>query len=226
VSQFQLNTGKDVVRAIQDFESKGPLRGLVLDLRNNPGGVLQAAVEVSDAFIDEGLIVYTEGRLANAQLRYSASAKTAAPKVPMVVIINTGSASASEIVAGALQDHKRGLILGTDSFGKGSVQTILPLTADRAVKLTTALYFTPNGRSIQAQGIVPDIRVDEAEIRNLDNGDRVKESDLSGHLVNGIGAAKAKTGADAKLVEQDFQLFEALNLLKALVILQPRQTPG
>jgi carboxyl-terminal processing protease len=198
----------------------------VLDLRNNPGGVLQAAVEVSDAFIDEGLIVYTEGRLANAQLRYSASAKTAAPKVPMVVIINTGSASASEIVAGALQDHKRGLILGTDSFGKGSVQTILPLTADRAVKLTTALYFTPNGRSIQAQGIVPDIRVDEAEIRNLDNGDRVKESDLSGHLVNGIGAAKAKTGADAKLVEQDFQLFEALNLLKALVILQPRQTPG
>jgi carboxyl-terminal processing protease len=226
VSQFQVNTGKDVVRAIQDFESKGPLRGLVLDLRNNPGGVLQAAVEVSDAFIDEGLIVYTEGRLANAQLRYSASAKTAAPKVPMVVIINTGSASASEIVAGALQDHKRGLILGTDSFGKGSVQTILPLTADRAVKLTTALYFTPNGRSIQAQGIVPDIRVDEAEIRNLDNGDRVKESDLSGHLVNGIGAAKAKTGADAKLVEQDFQLFEALNLLKALVILQPRQTPG
>ncbi len=222
VSQFQVNTGKDLVKAIKDLESKGPLRGLVLDLRNNPGGVLQAAVEVSDAFIDDGLIVYTEGRLANAALRYSATANTAAPTVPLVVLINAGSASASEIVAGALQDHKRGLVLGTDSFGKGSVQTILPLTSDRAVKLTTALYFTPNGRSIQAQGIVPDIRVDEAEIRNLENADRVKESDLSGHLENGNGTSTAKAGADAGLVERDFQLFEALNLLKALVILQPQ----
>jgi carboxyl-terminal processing protease len=226
VSQFQVNTGKDLGKAIKSLESKGPLRGLVLDLRNNPGGVLQAAVEVSDAFIDEGLIVYTEGRLANSALRFNASAATVAPKVPMVVIINTGSASASEIVAGALQDHKRALVLGTDSFGKGSVQTILPLTSDRAVKLTTARYFTPNGRSIQAQGIVPDIRVEEAEVRNLENGDRVKESDLSGHLANGNGSAKATTGADAKLVEQDFQLFEALNLLKALVILQPPLKQG
>jgi carboxyl-terminal processing protease len=226
VSQFQVNTGKDLGKAIKSLESKGPLRGLVLDLRNNPGGVLQAAVEVSDAFIDEGLIVYTEGRLANSALRFNASAATVAPKVPMVVIINTGSASASEIVAGALQDHKRALVLGTDSFGKGSVQTILPLTSDRAVKLTTARYFTPNGRSIQAQGIVPDIRVDEAEIRNLENGDRVKERDLSGHLENGNGATVAKNNGDAKLVEQDFQLFEALNLLKALVILQPPLKQG
>lgn len=226
VSQFQVNTGKELSKAIQSLESKGPLRGLVLDLRNNPGGVLQAAVEVSDAFIDKGLIVYTEGRLANSELRFNASAATVAPSVPMVVLINAGSASASEIVAGALQDHKRGLVLGTDSFGKGSVQTILPLTSDRAVKLTTARYFTPNGRSIQAQGIVPDIRVEEAEVRNLENGDRVKESDLSGHLENGNGAAKAATGANAKLVEQDFQLFEALNLLKAMVILQPPLKQG
>nr|WP_281177190.1 S41 family peptidase [Marinobacterium profundum] len=226
VSQFQVNTGKELGKAINSLESKGPLRGLVLDLRNNPGGVLQAAVEVSDAFIDEGLIVYTEGRLANSELRFNASTVTAAPKVPMVVLINAGSASASEIVAGALQDHKRGLVLGTDSFGKGSVQTILPLTSDRAVKLTTARYFTPNGRSIQAQGIVPDIRVEEAEVRNLDNADRVKERDLNGHLENGNGAAGVKNSADANLVERDFQLFEALNLLKALVILQPPLTQG
>ncbi|WP_227819975.1 S41 family peptidase [Marinobacterium aestuarii] len=226
VSQFQVNTGKELAKAIKSLESTTPLRGLVLDLRNNPGGVLQAAVEVSDAFIDEGLIVYTEGRLANSELRFNASAATVAPSVPMVVLINAGSASASEIVAGALQDHKRALVLGTDSFGKGSVQTILPLTSDRAVKLTTARYFTPNGRSIQAQGIVPDIRVDEAEVRNLDNAEGVKESDLSGHLENGNGAAKAITGANAKLVEQDFQLFEALNLLKALVILQPPLKQG
>ncbi|UTW14457.1 S41 family peptidase [Marinobacterium rhizophilum] len=226
VSQFQVNTGTELAKAIGSLQNSGPLRGLVLDLRNNPGGVLQAAVEVSDAFIDEGLIVYTEGRLANSELRFNASAATVAPKVPMVVLINAGSASASEIVAGALQDHKRGLVLGTDSFGKGSVQTILPLTAERAVKLTTARYFTPSGRSIQAQGIVPDIRVEEAEVRNLDNGGRVKESDLSGHLENGTGAARTATGANAKLVEQDFQLFEALNLLKALVILQPPLKQG
>ncbi|MFC6671175.1 S41 family peptidase [Marinobacterium aestuariivivens] len=227
VSQFQVNTGKDLVEAIEDLQDKGPLRGLVLDLRNNPGGVLQAAVEVSDAFLDDGLIVYTEGRLANAALRYSASARTAAPEVPLVVMINAGSASASEIVAGALQDHKRGLILGTDSFGKGSVQTILPLTADRAVKLTTARYFTPSGRSIQAQGIVPDIRVEEAEVRNLENGDRLKESDLTGHLVNGQNNGESNgVKADDKLVERDFQLFEALNLLKALVILKPESKQG
>lgn len=227
ISQFQVNTGTDLARAVRDLERKGPLRGLVLDLRNNPGGVLQAAVEVSDAFLDDGLIVYTEGRLANSELRYNATANTVAPQVPLVVMINAGSASASEIVAGALQDHKRGLILGTDSFGKGSVQTILPLTADRAVKLTTARYFTPSGRSIQAQGIVPDIRVDEAEVHNVENGDRIKESDLAGHLVNGQSNGDGSSvKVDARLAERDFQLFEALNLLKALVILKPVSNQG
>src|SRR5690606_22931636 len=196
------------------------LRGLVMDLRNNPGGVLQAAVEVADHFLKSGLIVYTEGRLANSELRFNADPADASEGVPLVVLINGGSASASEIVAGALQDHKRAVLMGTDSFGKGSVQTVLPLNNDRALKITTALYFTPNGRSIQAQGIVPDIEVARAKVTREQDDENIKEADLQGHLGNGNGGAdrrsQGKSAGPARLQDGDYQLSQALNLLKGL----------
>ena len=199
ISQFQVNTGSEVEKALTSLkkENKGqPLKGLILDLRNNPGGVLQAAVEVTDHFISSGLIVYTKGRLANAELRFSANAENPSEGVPLVVLINGGSASASEIVAGALQDHKRAIVMGTDSFGKGSVQTVLPLNNDRALKLTTALYYTPKGRSIQAQGIVPDILVERAKLSQEDSAMGIKEADLVGHLGNGNGGPDKRSKAD------------------------------
>ncbi|MEL7400705.1 MAG: S41 family peptidase, partial [Pseudomonadota bacterium] len=184
ITQFQEKTGPELNKAIARLnDNDTELNGLILDLRNNPGGVLDAAVEVTDAFIDEGLIVYTEGRAVNSELRFSATEQTAARDIPVVVLINGGSASASEIVAGALQDHKRAVIVGTRSFGKGSVQSVLPITEDKAIKLTTARYFTPNGRSIQAQGIEPDIRVEQSEVTPYENR-FYKESDLPGHLKN------------------------------------------
>ncbi|WP_421867103.1 S41 family peptidase [Motiliproteus sp.] len=224
VSQFQVHTGEDLVKAIEKLKQQGQLRGLILDLRNNPGGVLQAAVEVSDAFLEEGLVVYTKGRIQQSDLSYSATPQNPSGELPLVVLINSGSASASEIVAGALQDHGRAVIMGTPSFGKGSVQTVLPLANERALKLTTARYFTPNGRSIQAEGIVPDIEVEQATLTRLDTRQRVKESDLVGHLDNGNGSDAAqgsdngRSESDAKLLENDYQLNEALNLLKALSI--------
>lgn len=220
ISQFQAHTGEDLVAAIADMRRDGEMKGLVLDLRNNPGGVLQAAVEVGNAFLDEGLIVYTEGRLPNSELRFNANEETAAPETPLVVLINGGSASASEIVAGALQDHQRAVIMGTDSFGKGSVQTVLPLGEDRAIKLTTARYFTPSGRSIQAQGIQPDLRVDDARLTRINSEERIKERDLAGHLENGSQKQAVDNGASVELSARDFQLYEALNLLKAMQILQ------
>ncbi len=223
VSQFQVNTGAEVAKALSSLkkENKGKaLNGLVLDLRNNPGGVLQAAVEVSDHFLSSGLIVYTKGRLANAELSFSATAENASGNVPLVVLINGGSASASEIVAGALQDHKRAVVMGTDSFGKGSVQTVLPLNNDRALKLTTALYYTPNGRSIQAQGIVPDIIVEQAKISQEDTVLGLKEADLAGHLGNS-SANKRKVSKDKapRMQDQDYQINQAINLLKGLNVL-------
>ena len=199
------------------------LNGIILDLRNNPGGVLQAAVEVVDHFITKGLIVYTKGRIANSELRFSATGKDESEAVPMVVLINGGSASASEIVAGALQDQKRAVLMGTTSFGKGSVQTVLPLNNDRALKITTALYFTPNGRSIQAQGIVPDIEVRRAKITSeSQDGEYFKEADLQGHLGNGNGGADKPSGAASKAKpmpqDDDYQLAQALSLLKGLSI--------
>lgn len=227
ISQFQAHTGEDLVAAIRTMQRDARLKGLVLDLRNNPGGVLQAAVEVSDAFLDEGLIVYTEGRLPNSELRFNASEQTAAADTPLVVLINGGSASASEIVAGALQDHQRAVIMGTDSFGKGSVQTVLPLGEDRAIKLTTARYYTPGGRSIQAQGIQPDLRVDDARLTRVHEGERIKERDLAGHLENGTAKAGAELSEQLPdLSARDFQLYEALNLLKAMQILQRSQSNG
>ena len=224
ITQFQVNSGEEVGKALAKLrkENGKKLRGLVLDLRNNPGGVLQAAVEVTDHFLKKGLIVYTEGRIANSELRFNADPADASEGVPLVVLINGGSASASEIVAGALQDHKRGVLMGTDSFGKGSVQTVLPLNNDRALKLTTALYFTPNGRSIQAQGIVPDIEVARAKLTREQGDETIKEADLQGHLGNGNGGAdkpsKGKTSAPARPQDDDYQLSQALNLLKGLSV--------
>jgi carboxyl-terminal processing protease len=198
------------------------MNGLILDLRNNPGGVLQAAVEVADHFLTKGLIVYTKGRIANSELRFSADPADASEGAPLVVLINGGSASASEIVAGALQDQKRGILMGTDSFGKGSVQTVLPLANDRALKITTALYYTPNGRSIQAQGINPDIEVKRAKVTTEADGENYKEADLLGHLGNGNGGAdkpttKSKAGK-ARPQDDDYQLNQALSLLKGLSV--------
>jgi carboxyl-terminal processing protease len=230
ITQFQAATDKNLVEAVRklETENKGPLRGLVLDLRNNPGGVLNAAVGVSDAFLDKGLIVYTEGRVADSKMRLSATPGDVLNGAPMVVLINGGSASASEIVAGALQDHKRAVIMGTKSFGKGSVQTIIPMSNGGALKLTTARYYTPNGRSIQALGIVPDVVTEEARITKDETGDRLREADLARHLENGTTPAtpKAAPKKDGKPQDdagktpaaEDYQLQEALNLLKGITI--------
>ncbi|MFC3283842.1 S41 family peptidase [Litchfieldella rifensis] len=225
VSQFQNRTGDQVREAIARLERDAPLNGLVLDLRNNPGGVLQAAVAVADAFLDSGLIVYTEGRLPDSDMRFSASRDTAAPEVPMVVLINGGSASAAEIVAGALQDQRRAVVMGTDSFGKGSVQQVMPLGNGDGLKLTTALYYTPNGRSIQAQGIEPDVEVVRGRLEVAENSNiQLRESDLEGHL-QGNGEERQRREGNARLSE-DYQLGEALNLLKALNVLGQRATPA
>jgi carboxyl-terminal processing protease len=226
-----------MVDAIDELikENKGALKGLILDLRNNPGGVLNGAVAVSDAFLTKGMIVYTEGRIADSRLRFNATPDDIIDGAPLVVLVNQGSASASEIVAGALQDHKRAIIVGAKTFGKGSVQTILPLSSDSALKLTTARYYTPSGRSIQAEGITPDIVLETIEVAQVEtNIEPLKESDLTHHLKNGNGdksdkdkgAAKESDKSDKEkgksLVKDDYMLYEALNLLKGLVILQDR----
>lgn len=219
ISQFQGDTDTEFYKAIAKMEKQKAIKGVVLDLRNNPGGVLQAAVGVVDAFIDKGMIVYTQGRQNASRSEFKATLKnTRLGTVPVVVLVNEGSASASEIVSGALQDHHRALILGTETFGKGSVQTVIPLSNGAAVKLTTALYYTPNGRSIQAQGITPDLIVPDATL-SLKKGDFVvKEAELNGHLSNGTGGAD-KIGAAAtlsELAQKDFQLFQAVTILKTL----------
>ena len=228
ISQFQSHTGDNLAEAIDKLkeENKGQLKGLVLDLRNNPGGVLNAAVEVSDAFLDKGLIVYTQGRIEDSELKFNASPRHLLDNAPLVVLVNGGSASASEIVAGALQDHKRAVIIGTRTFGKGSVQTILPLTNDTALKLTTARYYTPSGRSIQAEGIQPDIELDPVKLTKVDDTamERLKEADLSGHLQNGnakpVDKDKKEKAPKLSLAETDYQLYEALNILKGMHLLQ------
>ena len=230
VAQFQNATGGDVGKSLDKLMAKQELKGLVLDLRNNPGGILRASVDVAGLFMNGGNVVYTEGRLPNSDMYYEADAKDLSQGTPLVVLINSGSASASEIVAGALQDHKRAVIMGTRSFGKGSVQTILPLSESRAVKLTTALYFTPNGRSIQAEGIVPDIMVERAKVTTYNNAPQVTEADLSGHLDNGNGKdegsdnegkkqSRASRKIASELLSSDNQLYEALTLLKGLNVL-------
>jgi len=233
IAQFQVDTGQDVKKALNDNLKKHALKGVILDLRNNPGGVLQASVEVADAFLDGGKVVYTEGRMNHSNLNYDAEPGDLIQGLPLVVLINEGSASASEIVAGALQDHRRALVIGTRSFGKGSVQTVIPITDDKAVKLTTALYFTPNGRSIQAQGIEPDLVVERAELTTVKSRGRITEAQLAGHLDNAKGGKDIKTQEreqerdlnTANLQGRDNQLYEALNLLKGLTFFKAAAQP-
>lgn len=248
---FQAPAADDLKNAITKLltEAKGHMKGLVIDLRNNPGGLLDSAIRISDLFLDapklknDGLIVYTKGRIPGADIHAKATPGDIIQGVPIVVLINGGSASASEIVAGALQDYKRAIIMGTRSFGKGSVQTIIPIDRTTGIKLTTALYYTPSGRSIQAKGIEPDIAVQELKV-NKDTDekpmDEIDEKDLSGHLNNGNAPPDNSKSDNTKsdeekstsslmnpteeeaptpvspLVYEDFQLFEALNMLKGI----------
>ncbi len=265
VTSFQENTGASVVKHFNDLAKPGPLKGLVVDLRNDPGGLLNAAVGVSGAFLPpKTLVTSTDGRTPDAKHLYSVQPEDylrgsrddylkalppEAKTVPIVVLVNGGSASASEIVAGALQDHKRAIVMGTQSFGKGSVQSVLPLPGNTAIKLTTARYYTPSGRSIQAKGIVPDIVVEDTP--NGDSFKRIREADLERHLENdkdGSGkdiakdaakdTAKPQTKAPGKTKtpakdeaedtpppaeiasKSDYQLGQAINLLKGLQIMQ------
>ena len=226
ITQFQANTGQNLKTALRklETENKSKLKGMVLDLRNNPGGVLNAAVAVSDVFLSDGLIVYTEGRVSDSKLKFSATSSEAIKGAPLVVLVNGGSASASEIVAGALQDHGRAIIMGTKTFGKGSVQTIMPMSNGAALKLTTARYYTPSGKSIQATGIEPDIITEDVKVtKNKQDEDRLKEADLSGHL-DGSDEGKSADKEDKekttekKSTDDDFQLNEALTLLKGINI--------
>ena len=241
LSSFQAKTGESMVEAIEELKKSGKIEGLVIDLRNNPGGVLNAAVSVSDAFLDDGLIVYTDGRVEDAKMKFNASSGDILDGAPIVVLINAGSASASEIVAGALQDHKRAVIMGEKTFGKGSVQTILPTSNGAAVKLTTARYYTPSGRSIQAEGISPDVQISRLKLEAAAQSEfgPLKEADLANHLENNDANGKkpaAKTPESGKvdptaketpktkeeiedaLALQDYPLNEALNLLKGINI--------
>lgn len=225
LAQFQERSGEDLAKALAALhkENGGSLEGLVLDLRNNPGGLLDQAIEVADRFLAEGLIVYTKGRDDDAQMEFSAMQSGTEPGYPMVVLINGGSASASEIVAGALQDHGRAVIMGVQSFGKGSVQTIIPLSDDSGLRLTTAKYYTPNGTSIQARGIIPDLEVLQGEIKEVPEASHFREKDLENHF-NGEGNDEpAAPGVATPLDEEtlkDFQLMRALDLLKGWKILQ------
>ncbi len=237
ISTFSYQTTEATKNAIIELKKEAgakEIKGYVLDLRNNPGGVLEQSVYVADLFIDKGLIVSTKGRDTKEQLVFSATpSDTLVKDTPLVVLINNGTASAPEIVAGALQDHKRALIVGTKSFGKGSVQTVMTLPGYGAIRLTTALYYTPSGRSIQAEGIVPDIIVEQAKVELLNNKDKknqFSEATLRNHLANKtISSAtevkdveKTKAEFWTKLYEQDYQLARALDILKSMDILKKR----
>lgn len=223
IIQFQENTSVDLEKAIKDLTPKdGRLKGMILDLRNNPGGLLQEAVAVSNLFLDSGLIVYTKGRAAGNDYTFNADGAKSQPDYPMIVLVNGGSASAAEIVAGALQDHKRAAILGTATFGKGSVQTIMPLSDGSALKITTSKYYTPSGRSIQAKGIEPDIVVGGSMKGHI------KEKDLDGHLAGEDAQEKKAVTKDPKMKinegaeksenGEDMQLKRALDYLKSWYI--------
>ena len=225
LAQFQERSSQDLAAALADLQkaSQSDLKGLILDLRNNPGGLLDQAVEVADLFLREGLIVYTKGREAEAQMEFSATAAGTEPEYPLVILINGGSASASEIVAGALQDHGRAVILGTQSFGKGSVQTIIPLSDQSGLRLTTARYYTPRGTSIQAKGITPDIEVQTLELTDAAEGDQLRERDLKNHFETGQLPAPDKGESALPLDEsfrKDYQLMRAFDLLKGWQVFQ------
>jgi len=233
ISSFQSRTARQLKKQVKKLSSKNKekkLKGLILDLRNNPGGILKGAIDVSNAFINKGLIVYTKGRAKDSELKFSASVGDVLDGAPIVVLVNNGSASASEIVAGALQDHKRAIIMGAQTFGKGSVQTVLPMSEKTAIKLTTARYYTPSGRSIQAEGIVPDINTGNWKLeKDLGNGFKtVKEADLQGSLKNksSIKKKNGKKKSDKKKnkkkdkFKSDYALHEAMNILKGLNVLK------
>jgi carboxyl-terminal processing protease len=235
ITQFTSQTGAGVKKAMTKLQKKSSgLKGLVLDLRNNPGGVLSAAVDVADAFIDHGKIVSIKGRAPHTDKQFDAAPGDALAGVPMVVLVNQGSASAAEIVAGALQDDQRAVIMGHRTFGKGSVQTVIPLKSGAALKLTTARYYTPSGHSIQDEGIEPDVPIQPVKITPKKNPGTLafSEADLAGALKNNtetrgertsIKAEKAHQAKQVKLAEQDYGLYEALNLLKGLHILQQHE---
>ncbi|WP_320169909.1 S41 family peptidase [Maridesulfovibrio sp.] len=222
LTRFNENTTREMHKALEQYKKKHTLKGIVLDLRNNPGGLLTQAVSVADTFIDHGLIVYIEGRDKASRKDFMARAQDTDIDVPMVTLINAGSASASEIVSGALKDHDRSLLLGERTFGKGSVQTIIPMADGSGIKLTTALYYTPSGRSIQAEGIDPDIAypfVKPVEDTNKDDRFIVREQDLSRHLENNGHNGKNKAERDEKakmMLERDNQLRLGLQLVKQL----------
>jgi carboxyl-terminal processing protease len=230
LSQFQSSTARDLRKEITELEKENkPLKGLILDLRNNPGGLLDQAVKVSDEFLNEGLIVYTGGRLKSQDMRFEAHMNTRPHSYPVVVLVNEGSASAAEIVAGALQDHKRAVIVGVKTFGKGSVQTVMPLRNGGALRLTTALYYTPSGRSIQAKGIDPDIVVEKVIPGSMEedrHGTRaIREEDLKNHMNGGeVEPADNKPDSDQgstikEELTRDNQLSRALDVLKSWEIL-------
>jgi carboxyl-terminal processing protease len=244
IAQFQEKTDEDLSKALKSLqeETKGPLSGLVLDLRNDPGGLLDQAVRVADHFVEDGLIVYTEGREKDAKMQFFAKKGGKEPSYPIVVLINGGSASASEIVAGALQDHKRAIVMGTQSFGKGSVQTIIPLSDESGLRLTTARYFTPKGRSIQAKGITPDIVVERIELPkqgDKKDGFHISEKDLENHFEE-VDKSEPKDvkkddkkedkkdkAVSAKIednLKNDYQVMRALDLLKGWEILKKMET--
>lgn len=234
IATFSFQTTEAVIKAIEELKKeagKKEIKGYILDLRNNPGGVLEQSVSVANLFLNNGLIVSTKGRDNKVQMSFSADpSKTLVKDKPIVVLINNGSASASEIVAGALQDHKKALILGTKSFGKGSVQTVMSIPGYGAMRITTALYYTPADRSIQAEGIVPDIAVEQAKVELLTNKDKkldFSEASLRNHLTNKTSAILEEKDLDKKkaefwnkLYEQDYQLARALDVLKSMVLIK------
>ncbi len=217
ITTFSEQTKKSATEAIKKLKKNKNLKGYVLDLRNNPGGLLEQAVSISDLFLEKGEIVSTRGRNSSNPDTYKAAPGDIINGLPLVVLINSGSASASEIVAGALQDHKRAIILGTQSFGKGSVQTIIPVNPFGALRMTTARYFTPSGKSIQKKGISPDIVVDQAKIEKIDKRNGSRESDLSGALDNPSKNSEEKDteNSNEKKID-DFQLSRALDLVRGI----------
>jgi len=237
IALFQELTANDVEKILNVLkkQNREPLKGLVLDLRNNPGGLLESAIQVADDFLDadnlkhNNLIVYTKGQVEETQITAKATAGELLPGIPLVVLINEGSASAAEIVAGALQDHKRAIIVGARSFGKGSVQTLLPVDRKSAVKITTALYYTPLGHSIQAKGIEPDVAIKALKMpsKNTQDIERIDETSLVDHMQNGNGTTDeeinkknsemiSQQNDEFSLAHRDYQLYEALHLLKGL----------